>query len=144
MKNLLFAGLILAGSAVGAFAQQSAPSALPEGFETKPLLKTGQTRDKDPIKFPTGKPELTSVIGVIQPNGRTPMHEHPIPTYVYVLEGEVELQTDGGSPQRYKAGEAYIESLNKKHQLHNKSSSPARVLVVFIGEEAKATTIAVK
>jgi quercetin dioxygenase-like cupin family protein len=144
MKNLLFAGLILAGSAVGAFAQQSASNALPEGFETKPLLKTGETRDKDPIKFPTGKPELTSVIGVIQPNGRTPLHEHPIPTYVYVLEGEVELQTDGGSPQRYKAGEAYIESLNKKHQLHNKTGSPARVLVVFMGEEGKATTVAAK
>ena len=145
MRNLVLAGLILVGSSVGAFAQQGGSNPLPEGFETKPLLKTGETRDKDPIKYPDGRPELTSVIGVIQPNGRTPLHEHPIPTFVYVLEGEVELQTEGGSPQRYKAGGAYIESLNKKHQLHNVSgSSPARVLVIFIGEEGKATTVAAK
>lgn len=144
MKNVVFAGLILAGSALGAVAQHSGSNPLPEGFESKPLLKSSATRDKDPIKYPTGQPELTSVIGVIQPNGRTPLHEHPIPTYVYVLEGEVELQTDGGAAQRYKAGEAYIESLNRKHQLHNKGSAPARVLVVFIGEDGKQTTVAAK
>ena len=31
-------------------------------------------------------------------------------TYVYILEGEVELH--GGQPHQYKAGEAYIEALN--------------------------------
>jgi hypothetical protein len=33
-----------------------------------------------------------------------------VPTYVYILEGEVELH--GGQPHQYKAGEAYIEALN--------------------------------
>jgi len=33
-----------------------------------------------------------------------------VPTYVYILEGEVELQM--GQPHQYKAGEAYIEALN--------------------------------
>jgi hypothetical protein len=35
-----------------------------------------------------------------------------VPTYVYILEGEVELQSHGGQPHQYKAGEAYIEALN--------------------------------
>ena len=144
MKTALCAALILASSTLGGHAQQGGLNPLPEGFETKPLLKATATRDKDPIAYPKGKPELTSVIGVIQPKGRTPLHEHPIPTYVYVLDGEVELQTEGASPQTYKAGEAYIESLGRKHQLHNKGASPARVLVVFIGEEGKATTVAAK
>jgi quercetin dioxygenase-like cupin family protein len=150
----LAAALIVLSSA--AFGQQSGPAAtqhqqhgpdqaLPHGFETQSLLKTGKTRDNDPIAYPrTDKPELISVIGTIQPGGRTPLHEHPVPTYVYVLEGEVELQTEGAQPHRYKAGEAYIEALNRKHQLHNKGSSPAKVLVVFVGEEGKPTTVAAK
>ena len=120
-----------------------AQDALPAGFKTQPLLKTGQTRDKQPIAYPkTDKPEMISVIGTIEPGGRTPLHEHPVPTYVYVLEGELELQSQGGQPHRYKAGEAYIEALNHKHQLFNKGSVPAKVLVVFVGEEGKPTTIA--
>jgi quercetin dioxygenase-like cupin family protein len=83
-------------------------------------------------------------IGIIEPGGRTPLHEHPVPIYVYVLEGEVELQSHGGQPHQYKAGEAYIEALNHQHQLFNKGSVPAKVLVVFVGEEGKPTTITAK
>jgi quercetin dioxygenase-like cupin family protein len=121
-----------------------AQDALPAGFKTQPLLKTGQTRDNEPIVYPMGKPEIISVIGTIEPGGRTPLHEHPVPTYVYVLEGEVELQSHGGQPHKYKVGEAYIEALNRKHQLFNKGNVPAKVLVVFVGEEGKPTTIAAK
>jgi quercetin dioxygenase-like cupin family protein len=119
--------------------------ALPSGFETKPLVKTGKTRDGDPIIYPrTDKTEIISVIGTIQPAGRTPLHEHPVPTYVYILEGEVEMQSEGHPPHRYKAGEAYIEALNRKHQLFNKGTTPAKLIVVFVGEEGKPTTITAK
>src|SRR5688500_2705121 len=138
MKSCVVFGAALIALTATVSAQQSGPGgqhqqhgadqALPHGFETKPLLKTGKTRDNDSIAYPkTDKPELISVIGTIEPGGRTPRHEHPVPTYVYVLEGEVELQTDGGQPHRYKTGEAYMESLNRKHQLFNKGSAPARV-----------------
>jgi hypothetical protein len=35
-------------------------------------------------------------------------------------------------------------ALNRKHQLYNKDNSPAKVLVVFVGEEGKPTTMATK
>lgn len=140
-RFLIAAGLAL--SATLALAQSQDQQALPSGFETKSVLKTGQTRDNDPIRFPqTDRPEIVSVVGTIQPGGRTPLHQHPVPVYVYVLEGEIELQTEGGQPHPYKAGEAYIEALNRKHQLFNRGSQPARILVVFMGEESKPTTVA--
>jgi quercetin dioxygenase-like cupin family protein len=116
--------------------------ALPAGFQTEPVIKTSVTRDNDPIVYPTGSPEIVSVIGTIEPGGRTPLHQHPVPVYVYILEGEVELRTEGGQPYRYKAGEAYIEALDRDHQLFNVGAQPARVLVVFVGEAGKPTTIA--
>ena len=47
----------------------------------------------------------------------------------------------GGRTPLHKAGEAYIEALNRKHQLFNKGSIAAKVLVVFVGEEGKPTII---
>lgn len=143
----LTAGFVLAsGVALGlllqpAFGQDD--QALPQGFKAEPLIKTSETRDKEPIVYPdTDKPEIVSVIGSIEAGGRTPLHEHPVPTYVYIMEGEIELRTEGGEPHRYKAGEAYIEALNRKHQLYNVGDTPAKVLVVFIGEQDKPTTVA--
>lgn len=119
-------------------------NALPEGFETQPVLKTTVTRDNQPIVYPTGTPQITSVIGTIEPGGRTPLHQHPAPVYVYILEGEVELRSQGGEPHHYTTGEAYIEALGLNHQLFNVGDAPARVLVVFAGEEGSPTTVAEK
>jgi quercetin dioxygenase-like cupin family protein len=115
---------------------------LPAGFKTTPVVSTGVTRDGDPLVYPSGTPAIISVIGEIEPGGRTPLHQHPVPVYVYILEGEVELRTDGGNPFRYAAGEAYIEALNRDHQLFNVGDSPAKVLVVFVGEDGMPTTVA--
>jgi quercetin dioxygenase-like cupin family protein len=119
-----------------------ASQALPAGFSAEPVLKTSETRDGDMIVFPGGTPEITSVIGTIEAGGRTPLHQHPIPVYVYVLEGAVELETEGGEPKQYRQGEAYIEALNRNHQLFNRSNAPSKVLVVFIGEQGTPTTVA--
>jgi quercetin dioxygenase-like cupin family protein len=115
--------------------------ALPEGFETESVLNTQETRDGDAIRYPDGTAEIISVIGTIEPGGRTPLHQHPVPTYVYVLEGQVELRTEGGDPYVYNQGEAYIEALDRDHQLFNTTDDPAKVLVVFVGAEGTPTTV---
>lgn len=130
---LLMAGIPLAGLG------QDSP--LPAGFSTQPLLKTGVTRDNEPIRYPMANPEMISVIGTLEKDGRTPLHMHPVPVYVYVLEGEIELRTEGSSVHRYKAGEAFIESQNRRHQAFNVAGGPSRLLVVFVGETGKPTTV---
>ncbi len=140
IKHLTLAvavGLTLPGLAAG----QTSP--LPAGFTTQPLLKSGTTRDNEPIAYPTGKPEVIAVIGTLDLGGRTALHLHPVPVYVHVLDGEIELRTEGAAPQRYKAGMSFIESLNRKHQAFNVADRPSRLLVVFIGEAGKPTTVAV-
>ena len=115
---------------------------LPAGFATEPVIDTGVTRDDEPIVYPTGTPKMTAVIGTLEPEGRTALHQHPVPVFVHVLEGEVELQTEGGEPQRYAAGEAWVESQNRMHQAFNVADGPSRLLVVFMGEEGQPTTVA--
>jgi quercetin dioxygenase-like cupin family protein len=134
----LAGGFALAASSA-AFAQDSP---LPEGFDTQSIINTTTTRDGDPLRWPEGNPQIVSVIGTIEPGGRTPLHQHPVPTFVYVLEGEVELRTEGGDPYVYGEGEAYIEALDRDHQLFNETDAPARILVVFVTAEGTPTTVA--
>ena len=123
----------------GAWGQESA--ALPKGFKTTPLLKGAKTADGDALAYPkTDKPEVISVIGVLDPGGRTALHQHPVPVYVYVMEGTLEVQTEGKGVRSYKAGDAFLESVRRWHQAFNKTKKPVKLLVVFMGEEGKPTT----
>jgi quercetin dioxygenase-like cupin family protein len=116
-------------------------TALPQGFKAEPVLKDTKTADGDPLKFPaTDKPEIISVVGTLEPGGRTALHQHPVPVYVYVLEGSLTVKTEGGEPRNYKTGQAFLESVNKWHQAFNEGDAPAKILVVFMGEEGKPTT----
>jgi quercetin dioxygenase-like cupin family protein len=127
----------------GAWSQEGA--ALPKGFKTTPVLKGGKTADGDALTYPrTDKPEVVSVIGVLDAGGRTALHRHPVPVYVYVMEGALEVQTEGKGARTYKTGEAYLESVGNWHQAFNKTGKPVRLLVVFMGEEGKPTTEAKK
>lgn len=141
LKSLAMLAIAVVGIAAPSTARAQ-DDALPAGFTTEPLIKTSVTRDQEPIVYPTGKSEIISVIGTLEKDGRTALHEHPVPVYVYLLEGEIELKSEGGETHRYKAGEAFIEAQNRKHQAFNVADGPSRLLVVFVGEEGKPTTVA--
>lgn len=141
MRSYFAAGAVLALSLSPAWGAE-ADSALPSGFEVQPVLKSGVTADGDPLALPGGTPEIVSVIGTIEPGGRTARHQHPVPVYVYLLAGELEVQTEGQDVRHYRAGEAFLESIGHWHQAFNNTGSPTKILVVFIGEEGKPTTVA--
>ena len=147
MKRLLTTASLLLLTAGLAAADQhgggaAAGDALPSGFATSPVLKSTKTADGDDLAYPQGGPEIVSVIGTLEPGGRTARHQHPVPVFVYVLEGDLEVQTEGREARRYKAGDAFLESVGLWHQAHNKGEAPAKILVVFMGEAGKPTTVA--
>jgi quercetin dioxygenase-like cupin family protein len=61
-------------------------------------------------------------------------HRHPGPTFVYVLEGAVEIELEGAPAKVYRAGEIFYED---PHQLHISTKNvskaePARILVYHL------------
>jgi len=146
LSILLVIGLaLLQQSGTAPVAQAQGPDALPKGFKTTAVLKSGMTASKQPIAYPkTAKPEIISVIGELEPGGRTALHQHPVPVYVYVLQGTLTVQAQGHEPREYKPGQAFLEDVNIWHQAFNKSTTPSKILVVFLGEEGKPTTVAAK
>lgn len=147
MRYLAIATLATLVLATAGTAQQPAggDEALPKGFKTTPVLKSVETASKTKIAYPkAGQAEVVSVIGVLEPGGRTARHQHPVPVFVYVLEGTLTVQADGGPPREYAPGTAFLEDVDHWHQAFNKGATPAKILVVFMGEQGKPTTLNAK
>jgi quercetin dioxygenase-like cupin family protein len=113
------------------------------GLDAKPILKTNRTVSGGPLKYPTEKPEITSLVVTIQPGGHTNLHQHPVVTFVYVLEGEAELHV-GEKIFHYKAGDTWVEPIDTPNQLFNPGTGPVKNLVVFVGSEGNPNSIAAK
>lgn len=112
------------------------------GAEGKEILKATETVVGGPLRYPqTSKPEITSLIVTIQPGGHTNLHQHPVVTYVHVLEGEAELHI-GEEIFHYKAGDTWIEPIDTLNQLFNPGTVPLKNLVVFVGAEGQPNSIA--
>ena len=112
------------------------------GSDAKEILKTNETVVGGPLKYPqTDKPEITSLIVTIQPGGHTNLHQHPVVTFVHVLEGEAELHI-GEKILHYKAGDTWIEPIDTLNQLFNPGTVPLKNLVVFVGAEGQPNSIA--
>ncbi len=129
--------LLLLSAAAAADADKSAA-----GFEAKPVLKTTETNVGGPLAYPaTGKPELSSLVVTIQPGGRSNLHQHPVVTFVYVLEGEADLHV-GDQVFHYKAGDAWVEPIDTLNQIFNAGTVPLKNLVVFVGSEGNPNAVA--
>ena len=68
------------------------------------------------------------------PGASTPPHRHPADTFVYVLEGAIEMQVAGGPLVVLKAGETYYESPADQHVISRNASQTekAKFLVFFV------------
>jgi quercetin dioxygenase-like cupin family protein len=81
--------------------------------------------------------EVTIITVDYPPGGQSGAHAHSGPVFVYILEGEVESQIEGGSPKIYKKGETFFESPGKVHQLSRNVSKtrPAKLLAFLLTKQ---------
>jgi quercetin dioxygenase-like cupin family protein len=68
------------------------------------------------------------------PGGASGKHRHDAHTFVYVLEGAVVMQVEGGDPVTLTAGQTFYESPDDVHVVSKNASDsrPARFLVFFV------------
>jgi quercetin dioxygenase-like cupin family protein/ketosteroid isomerase-like protein len=77
------------------------------------------------------------------PGAGTPPHSHSGPVAVYVLEGAIESQIEGGKLTTYRQGDAFFEPAHGKHLVSRNASQvmPARFLVYFLTPKGEPLTI---
>lgn len=93
------------------------------------------------FKYPTKRrPEVSSSIIVLEPGQETGWHRHKVPTYTYVLDGTVTMEFDNAEVRDLPSGSATLEALGAWHNVTNKGTAPARLLMVFMGADGLPST----
>jgi quercetin dioxygenase-like cupin family protein len=122
---LLLSFGVLAGSAERASA---------ESAET--VIETGKTILGQPFTYPTGAPaKVTAVIITMQPGEETGWHEHDVPMFAYILDGELTVDYGPRGKHIFRKGDAAMEAIDTAHNGHNTGPGVARVLAVFVGAD---------
>ena len=69
-------------------------------------------------------------------------HRHDAHTFVYVLEGSVVMQVEGGQPMTLVPGQTFYENPTDVHATSKNASQtqPAKILVFMIKEKGKPAT----
>lgn len=133
-RSIAFAGLImLTGTTFRSFGQDHHPAGkITENSLLKQFINergiTNREVQMEVVNFP--------------PGSSSPAHRHPCPTFGYVLEGELESVFEG-KHHIYKQGDSFYENTNGLHAVtrNNDPAKTARLLVFFIAEKNKPTTI---
>jgi quercetin dioxygenase-like cupin family protein len=112
------------------------------GFSATPVLTKSKTITGQTIRYPnTQSPEVTSVLVEIQPGGESGRHRHPVSPQIYVMEGEVTIEFDGGKQKKFSAGNAFLEAVDTWHNAKNLGDKPMKMLVVFFGEKGRKNMV---
>ena len=120
----------------------AAPLAAQVDFSSKPILQSGVTNDGGRITYPaTDSAEVTALRVDIGPGGETGRHMHLYPAFVYVLEGAINVEIEGGGGHSYKAGDSFVEAVDAWHNGKNRGSTPVKLLVVFTGVRGKPNLV---
>jgi quercetin dioxygenase-like cupin family protein len=94
--------------------------------------KVTQLMSKDLTDIP-GK-EVVMITVEYAPGGADPIHRHDAQAFVYVLEGSVVMELNGGKQVTLKPGQTFYEGPDDVHTVGRNASStePAKFLVFFI------------
>ena len=130
---LLAVGSMLAVNSVLAFRSVNAQAGKPTTLMTKDLPDVpGKEGMIETVDFAPGE--------VSQP------HRHNADVFVYVLEGSIITQVQGGSPRTVRAGDTFYESPTDIHSVSRNASEtePAKLLVFYVKAKGAPQTVILK
>ena len=105
------------------------------------LLSTRQTILGQPVVYPTESPaKVAAAIITMQPGEETGWHQHDVPMFGYILEGEVTVDYGAKGTHVYRQGDALVEAIDVPHNGRNTGKGEARILSVFMGAEGVPNT----
>jgi quercetin dioxygenase-like cupin family protein len=105
------------------------------------LLKTTSSWDGKQIVYPEGQAEVTALLVEIAPGESTGWHQHPVPSFAFLLEGTLEITLTDGRAKRMEPGDALPEVTDTMHMGRALSKTPVKIVVFYAGSAGKALTI---
>ena len=129
------------GGTPAVHAQQDGPAPQPKGDTTKNLVTSlGGFRGTANVPI-----VLTGQVVTIEPGGQTGRQRHMVPSYIYVLEGVLTTNSQGGpvgvdGVQYHAASQSYMDAVGLWHNHSNGGQTPVKYLLLLISTPGGATT----
>jgi quercetin dioxygenase-like cupin family protein len=139
MKRKLFHSSLAAALAVSiASGFVVATARARSGADASVAIKPGPALTKtiagEPLAYPsTPDPVVSSDVLTIEPGGVTQWMTHPVPAYLYVLEGPLTVELIDGTRQTFDTGQSFLQCHTTWHRGRNDGTTPVRFLAVFVG-----------
>lgn len=107
-------------------------------LDQKVLLQGDSSWDGAPSTYDSKPLDTLSIYLKIAPGEALPFHCHPVPSFGYIISGELEVEKKDGSKKIFKKGDALVEVINTWHRGNNKSNiKPVEIVVFYIGAKSK-------
>lgn len=137
MNSRIVARMVLLGLVCFCVAPSAAENAA-QGAKVTPLL----TKELTGLQ---GK-EGTMLTVEYAPGASSGKHRHNAHTFVYVLEGSVVMQVEGGKEMTLGPGQTFYESPADIHSVSKNASDiqPAKFLVFFVKDKDAPASVPVK
>jgi len=116
--------------------------ALADGYPAKIILDSGVNVVGETIVYPTtGAANVTAAIVTMAPGEKTVVHEHGVPLFAYILEGELTVDYEGHGKKTYRPGDAFLEAMQVWHDGINTGTVPVKLLAVYMGAKGSENVI---
>ena len=129
---VVVAGLAVVGCVGPAVAQAPAvPQA--KGMTSGPII-TSLGAFREVVGIPV---VLSGQTVTLEPGGQTGRQRHNVPTFVYVLEGTLVTNSEGGrigvaGVQYHAAGQSYSDPVGVWHNYSNPGTTPVKYLILYL------------
>jgi quercetin dioxygenase-like cupin family protein len=99
-------------------------------ISVQPIARTSTTITGEKIVVPPN-PDVVTSIATFPPGAELPVHKHPYPHYVYVLDGVLTVfNVDTGRSFTVKKGDFIVETNADWHYGKNEGMVPVKLLVI--------------
>ena len=105
------------------------------------LIETDSSWEKTKIFYPKGDTKITALLVEMQPQAKMQMHHHEVPSFGYILEGTIRVQSESNDIKTFSKGDVVIEMINKKHSGFNPGDTVTKFIVFYMGTENLKNTI---
>ena len=136
MKRTAIALALLAAASVPVMA---------EGYPAIKLYSGNTTVMGEEIAYPSaGKAHVNAMIVTLAPGEKTMLHQHGVPVFIHILEGEVTVDYGDKGKKTFKQGESFLEAMEVTHAGMNSGTIPVKILAVYMGAEGALDVIPAK
>ena len=105
------------------------------------LVESNTSWEKTKIIYPNGHAKITALLVEMQPKAKMQMHHHEVPSFGYILEGIIRVQSELGEIKTFSKGDVVIEMINKKHSGVNPGDTVTKFIVFYMGTKDLKNTI---